>query len=222
MRVVVADHERGVLSAAGAPPRLLGPGRHRFWRRGCRVRVVDLRPSLLRVSGQEVLTADGVGVRLSVVLRYRILDPLAWMASAADDDTGAPRLYLAAQLAVRDVVGATAAADLPALRGEATAALAEAVAAVAAEVGAQLLEVAVRDLTLPGDLKRVFAQVAAARQEALAALERARGETATLRSLANAAKLLDANPSLARLRALAALERGGGSLVLHTEEQRPQ
>jgi hypothetical protein len=38
-----------------------------------------------------------------------------------------------------------------------------------------------RDLTLPGDLKKIFSQVVRARQEGLAVLEKARGETAALR-----------------------------------------
>ena len=41
-----------------------------------------------------------------------------------------------------------------------------------------------RDLTFPGELKKIFAQVVKARQEGLAALEKARGETAALRNLA--------------------------------------
>jgi regulator of protease activity HflC (stomatin/prohibitin superfamily) len=41
----------------------------------------------------------------------------------------------------------------------------------------------------PADLKRAFAETLKAKQEGQAALERARGETAALRNLANAAGL---------------------------------
>lgn len=47
-------------------------------------------------------------------------------------------------------------------------------------------------------------EVERARLEGLAALERARGEQAALRSLANAARLLKDNPELAQLRVLQA------------------
>jgi hypothetical protein len=48
-----------------------------------------------------------------------------------------------------------------------------------------------------------------------AALEKARGETAALRSLANAARMMDDNPNLLQLRALQALaDSGGNTLVL--------
>jgi hypothetical protein len=50
-----------------------------------------------------------------------------------------------------------------------------------------------------------------ARQEGLAALERARGEQAALRSLANAAKMLDGNPALMNLRILQTLSASQGT-----------
>ena len=54
-----------------------------------------------------------------------------------------------------------------------------------------------------------------ARQEGLAALEKARGETAALRNLANAAALIERRPSLLQLRALQALgQQPGSTLVL--------
>ncbi len=94
------------------------------------------------------------------------------------------------------------------------ASLAERVRAEGADIGVEIQSVELRDLSFPGELRRSFAQVALARQEAAAALERARGETATLRSLANAARTLDDNPALRELRALLAVERTGGTLVL--------
>lgn len=52
-----------------------------------------------------------------------------------------------------------------------------------------------------------------------AALERACGETAALRSLANAARMLEENPSLLQLRALQTMESSrGNTLVLGVGE----
>jgi regulator of protease activity HflC (stomatin/prohibitin superfamily) len=50
------------------------------------------------------------------------------------------------------------------------------------------------------ELKSAQAEVIVARAQGLAALERARGETAALRNLANAAALLKDNPALLQLR----------------------
>ena len=54
----------------------------------------------------------------------------------------------------------------------------------------------------PGELKRIFAQEVKARKEAMAVLEKTRGETAAVRNLANAAKLVQDNPGLLQLRML--------------------
>jgi regulator of protease activity HflC (stomatin/prohibitin superfamily) len=54
----------------------------------------------------------------------------------------------------------------------------------------------------PGEMKKVFAQVVKAQKEGQAALEKARGESAALRSLVSAARTMDDNPNLLQLRAL--------------------
>jgi len=73
----------------------------------------------------------------------------------------------------------------------------------------------VKDIMFPSDLKRIFAQVLKAQKEGLAALKKAGGETAALRNLANAAKMVKDNPALLQLRVLQTLEVGrGNSIVL--------
>ena len=82
-------------------------------------------------------------------------------------------------------------------------------------IGIELEEASLRDLTFLGELKKIFTQVVKARQEGLAALEKARGETAALRNLANAAAMIERNPSLRQLRALQVLaQQPGNTLVL--------
>jgi len=81
-------------------------------------------------------------------------------------------------------------------------------------MGVEVMSVGIKDLTFPGTIKQTCAQVVAARQEGLAALERARGETAALRSLANGAKLLENNPNLLHLRTLQALNESSGNTVV--------
>ena len=70
---------------------------------------------------------------------------------------------------------------------------------------------------MPNDLKRAFADVLKAKQEGQVALERARGESAALRNLANAARVLEGNPALMNLRlmqSLATAQNAGSTLVL--------
>ncbi len=67
---------------------------------------------------------------------------------------------------------------------------------------------------LTGELRRLMAQVVAAWKEGQAALERARGETAALRNVANAAQLMDGNPALMQLRLLQQLAGSSGNTVV--------
>ncbi|HVK59246.1 MAG TPA: hypothetical protein VM735_10725, partial [Candidatus Kapabacteria bacterium] len=69
----------------------------------------------------------------------------------------------------------------------------------------------VKDVMFPGEIKKFFGEVLKAKQEALAALERARGESAALRNLANAARLLENNPALQNLRLLQTVQTTNGN-----------
>ncbi len=60
-----------------------------------------------------------------------------------------------------------------------------------------------------------------ARKEGLAALERARGETAALRNLANGAKVLENNPHLMQLRLLQVLEKNSGNTIIVSTGEKP-
>ena len=67
---------------------------------------------------------------------------------------------------------------------------------------------------VPAELKRAFAGIVAARREGEAALERARGETAALRSLANAGRMIEDNPGLLQLRILQQLGGSSGNTIM--------
>ncbi|NUO35849.1 MAG: slipin family protein [Dermatophilaceae bacterium] len=181
----------------GVLEQVLPAGRHRRLR-GQRLVVLDLRERLLQLAPQEVLTSDGVSVRVSAVVRWSVGDPVEFVEVSADP---AATVYLAAQVALRDAL-ATLTADEVVGRGAAlpAARITTATAEVARRVGAEVAEVVVKDVIVPVELRAAAAELATARRRGEAQLEAARAETAALRSLANGAKLLDAHPALARLR----------------------
>ena len=82
----------------------LAPGRYAFWKNvtPLKVQTVDVRETTLDVSGQEIMTADKVTLRLNVVVAARLSD-VRLATSVADDSRQA--LYREAQLVVRAVVG---------------------------------------------------------------------------------------------------------------------
>lgn len=210
-RRILLEHERAVHYDRGRLVGVVGPGRIRYRRRRTALVVVDLRPQLLTVPAQEVLTSDGVPVKLSVVTRWRIADPVRFVTEARQSPEA---LYLAVQLRLRTAVAALDVEGLLSARASLDAELAAPVTEAAATIGAEVESVAVRDIMLSGETKRLFAQIVTARQEGLAALERARGETAALRALANVASVLESHPALMQLRTLQATADAGATVVI--------
>ena len=211
MRIVVQEWERVLLYKDGRFEEALGPGRHRRlrWRR--RSVRVTVRPWLLAVPGQEVLTADGLAVKVSLTATCRVETPRRWH-EAVEEPTAF--VYAALQAALRDAVASRTLDELLGVRGEVGQELRSAVAGTAELVGAAVDAVVLRDVMVPGELRRAAAEVAAARAQGAAALERARGEVAATRALANAAKMVADSPALLSLRTLQAVEAGGATVVL--------
>lgn len=209
-RQVVREWERALLFRDGALVRTLGPGPYRFWTPGYSLHRVDIRPWILHVPTQEVPTADGVTVKVTVAGRVRVADPRVYV-TAAQEPVAA--LYLAVQVALRELVAEATVEDLVAGRAGAGGRLLDTVRG-AGELGVAVDRLELRDIVLPADLKRAQAQVLLARAEGQAALERARGETAALRNLANAARLCAEQPLLLQLRLLQQLAAGPGHTVV--------
>jgi regulator of protease activity HflC (stomatin/prohibitin superfamily) len=190
------------------------PGRDVVWGRGWTMKLVDLRKTLIPVAGQEVLTSDHVSLKFSLVVMYQVEDPVK---ATHETQNFLGDLYHAAQLALRTVINGLAVEPLLQQRPDISTQLRALVQSDAAKIGLNVLSVEVKDVILPNDLKRVFADVLKARQEGLAALERARGENAALRNLANAARVLEGNPALMNLRlmqSLSAAQHAGNTLVV--------
>lgn len=208
-RITVQPWERAVVVRSGVIDRVAGAGRYRRMRREV-WRIVDTRPRWLVLATQEVLTADGLQVRVTPVALYRVADPVAWLTEAED---AAAALYTLAQLALRDALTGTAMDEVLAARDSlldpARAALAEG----AARLGAELVEFRVRDVLLPPELRSAYAETARAKEESRAKLERARADAAALRSMANAAQVLEAHPALLELRAIEAAGARGQFIV---------
>lgn len=213
MRIVVQEWERVLLYRDGRFEEILGAGRHRRlrWRRR-RVHVV-VRPRLLVVPGQEVLTADGLSVKVSLTVAVRTSDPRCWHESVEDADGF---VYAALQIALREAVAARTLDELLAARGSLPDDVRARVETAAEAVGVEIDSLSLRDVMVPAELRRAAAEVATARAQGQAALERARSEVAATRALANAARMVAEQPALLQLRTLQAVEAGGATVVLTT------
>lgn len=209
--VTVMEYERVVRFVDGTFVDILGPGRHSYSRWRTKLDRVDVRARWLVVAGQEMLTADGITVTVSATARIQVTDPHAYLTAAQDAQQ---EVYIAVQRALRDAVAARELGEVMAQRGSLGETFREPVADAGAAVGIEVLEVAVRDVMFAADMRRALAETALAREKGRAQLERARGEAAALRSLANTARLLEEHPALLQLRTLQAAEKPGSTMVL--------
>jgi regulator of protease activity HflC (stomatin/prohibitin superfamily) len=211
VRIVVPEWERVLVYRDGRFEEILGPGRHRRARRRRRHVRVPIRPRLMLVPAQEVLTADGLAVKVSLIVAVSTADPRRRYEAVEDADGF---VYAALQVALREAVAGLPLDELLASRESLSDGVRERVQTSAEAVGAAIDSLALRDVMVPPELRRAAAEVATARAQGLAVLERARSEVAATRALANAARMIAEQPALLQLRTLQAIEAGGATVVL--------
>ncbi|MDV3125713.1 slipin family protein [Mycobacterium sp. 21AC1] len=196
-RITIAAGQCALEYRDGTLARVLQPGRHRLPAKAVVVRV-EMREQVLTLAPQEVLTSDAVSLRVTVALRLAVTDAVAYVEAAADPLAA---VYLAAQIALRDnVAGVTAEEVMQRSTRVDAAAIAAAAGVAGTRTGVEVLEVYVKDVLVPAEIRTAAMQLVTAKARGAAQLEAARAETAALRALANAGKLLDAHPALAQLR----------------------
>jgi regulator of protease activity HflC (stomatin/prohibitin superfamily) len=216
MKVTVQAWEKGLKFRNGVFVGILEPGRYRLarWLAKDEVRTVDLRFQTMTIQGQEILTADKITVRLTVLAKVRVVDPAAAVMKV---DNYVGQMYGDVQLALREAVAVRTLDELIVEKAALGAKVLGALQLTAASYGLELADVGVKDLILPGDLKEQFLRVIEARKKAEASQIERREEVSATRSLANTAQLLEKNPTLLKLKILESLEKiaqSGAKIVL--------
>ena len=214
---VIYDGTAGLLYRDGVYTRTLAPGRHWVGRRE-HVQLVRTARQMLTVTGQEVLSNDGFQPRLTAIATIAVLDP--YRAESGQQEPFAEIVQLEIQLALRALASARPAEALAREpRQDLDAELLAAVRPNCTAIGVDVEAVRLRDVHLPTDLRRLLTAVDKARREGQAALERAHAEQASLRALANAARMLRNNPELQNLRLLQSIGTTGAptTIVLGTQ-----
>lgn len=123
-------------------------------------------------------------------------------------------LHHSVQALLRDVVAQSASEELIENKANVTAQVFERSQPIVSLIGISLKEIMLRDVVFGGGIKTAMADIVRAQYEGRAALERARSEAATMRSIANTARMLEENPALAQLRLLQAIESGKATVVI--------
>ncbi len=209
--IMVQPYQRGILTLRGVYRATLNPGGYWVSSRH-HITNIDMRRQVMTLAPQEILTSDGLTIKLTLTGEFNVDDAKLNNYYAVNPLIN---LHLYAQAAMRAVVVSMTFEDIVQRQPILNAQIHAIVESSAKALGMTLHNLQIRDIILPGELKRAFAQALTAKKEGIAALERARGETAALRSLANAARLMDETPTLLKLRALQTMEASkGNTLVL--------
>lgn len=213
---VVREYERGLCYRDGKFVELLPPGRYAHWVwEHCQIDRVDLREVSQTVEGQEVLSADKIGVRVTLIAQFKVADPVAARHAVGDYHA---QLYQDLQLTLREAIAGRTLEELLNEREVLSGRIQADVAPRAAKYGLELTRVGVKDMVLPGAVRAVFLQEVEAEHKGRAALVAARHEVAAARARANTAKLLQENPHLCRMQELEALaqlaSKAGNVLVI--------
>lgn len=205
-KVEVAEYQRAAVYFNQKLEKILEAGTYYFWKTPVKVDVnlVDTRLTALSVTGQEILSADKVSLRINLVFNYRVTDCVKAL-SQVDDFT--EQLHVAAQLALREYVGKNKLDEIL----ENKAQMSEFVLGRLREKGERLfVEIAdggVKDIILPGEIREIMNTVLVAEKRAQANVITRREEVASTRSLLNTAKLMDENRTLYKLKELEYVER---------------
>jgi len=133
--------------------------------------LVDMRERELTIKGQEILTADKVALRVSIITQFRVVDPVAATERVAGYED---RLYSDVQLAARRSLASMTLEDILTNRNQLSEDILRDVEGIAAGYGVEILRADVKDIVFPGNLQDIMNRVLAAERLSEAQLVEAR------------------------------------------------
>ncbi len=162
----------GLVYRHGLYVRRNNAGRHIVWGLGWTMSLADLRRTSFEVGAQEVLTADNISLKVSLLVTYEVTDPAR---AAHQTQNWFGDLHHIAQLALRAIVSGVATESLLRDRLKIGAQLLARIQPEAAKLGVNVISVEVKDVYFPPELEQAFANALKTRLENRQALEGVRG-----------------------------------------------
>ncbi len=176
-KIIVPQAYVGLLYEDGKFIKLLEAGKHTFKRRWVKiarqVTFVDMRERSLTIKGQEILTADKVAIRVSLLVYFRVNEPTSAVHNVASYEE---RIYEDVQLAARRFLATRNLEAILSDRNEISDAVRDEVKGAAASYGVEIIRADVKDLVFPGNLREIMNQVLETERRAEAKLIQARKE----------------------------------------------
>jgi regulator of protease activity HflC (stomatin/prohibitin superfamily) len=132
---------------------------------------VDMRARDLTIKGQEILTADKVAIRVSILVQFAVVDPKAAVHAVASYED---RLYSDVQLAARRSLASMSLEDILTNRTRLSEDILREVKELAIGYGVAIARADVKDLVFPGNLQEIMNRVLAAERMSQAQLVESR------------------------------------------------
>lgn len=181
--IIIKDTHRGLYYQDGVLVKILSAGRYKipqdhFYPLSLLVRrpkveilLVDVRERDLTIKGQEILTADKVAIRVSIIVQFRVTNPQAAIQTVANYEE---RIYSDVQLAARRSLAAMTLEEILTNRNRLSEEILQEVKESASGYGVAILRADVKDLIFPGNLQEIMNRVLAAERMSQAQLVEAR------------------------------------------------
>ncbi len=194
---IVFEYKRAVKFRFGKYIKILQPGFRWIIPLVETVQFVDIRVITINILSQEVMTEDNVPCRIDGVLFFKIEDAEKAILEVEGYNFAITQL---AQAALRDVCGKVELDVILSKREEMGRNIKEIVEVVTQEWGITIVDVKIKDIELPENMKRSMAHQAEAERSRRARIILATAEEQAANSLLNAGKLIDKSPSAIKLR----------------------
>lgn len=140
------------------------------------IALVDVRERDLTIKGQEILTADKVAIRVSIIVQFRVTDPRAALHQVERYEE---RIYGDVQLAARRSLASMTLEEILTNRNKLSEDILSDVKEIATSYGVAILRADVKDLMFPGNLQEIMNRVLAAERMSQVQLVEARTRAET-------------------------------------------
>ena len=198
----ISEYERGIKFTCGKFSSIMQPGWRLVFPIFQSYSKIDIRTKVIDVPEQEVITKDNVSVKINAVIYYNIFDASKAVLGVENFHYAVSQL---AQTTMRNSVGSVTLDELLSCREKISTTICEIVDKATDEWGIKVHNVELKDVSLPGEMKRVIAKVAEAEREKQAVITKAEGELEASKNLAEAATTLSNAPGALHLRTLSTI-----------------
>lgn len=161
------------------------------------IQKVDIRVITINIVSQEVMTEDNVPCSIDGVVFFKIIDPEKAVLEVEEFDFAITQL---SQAALRDVCGKVELDTILSKREEMGNNIKSIVEIETKEWGIEIIDVKIKDIQLPENMKRMMANQAEAERSRRARIILAEAEEQAAGKLLEAGKQIDKSPSAIKLR----------------------